>query len=190
MSTELEETTKLEDTTSLEETTELEDTTSLEETNKLENTTEPDETIEPEETTKPEETCNTKHEVEVKAILILKTFNGRAVLSKDITEEAVVLLMSRESLPLVVDLNQDKEAVKVLEKTSEAAKAAKLEENPGTAREASGVADVGTTAPNTAREERTPDEPAEINHPDGPAAARPGGQGDTRACTDGTLASW
>ena len=49
-----------------------------------------------------------EHKVEGEAVLLLKTFDdGRAVLSEDITEEAVVLFVSSESLPLVVEFNQD-----------------------------------------------------------------------------------
>ena len=49
-----------------------------------------------------------EHKVEGEAVLLLKTFDdGRAVLSEGITEEAVVLFVSSESLPLVVEFNQD-----------------------------------------------------------------------------------
>jgi protein disulfide-isomerase A1 len=49
-----------------------------------------------------------EHKIEGDAILLLKTFDdGRAVLSEGITEEAVAAFVSSESLPLVVDFNQE-----------------------------------------------------------------------------------
>jgi len=49
-----------------------------------------------------------EHKIEGDAVLLLKTFDdGRAVLSEGITEEAIVAFVSSESLPLVVDFNQE-----------------------------------------------------------------------------------
>merc|ERR1712121_595058 len=49
-----------------------------------------------------------EHKLEGDAVLLLKTFDdGRAVLSEGITEEAIVSFVSSESLPLVVDFNQE-----------------------------------------------------------------------------------
>ena len=49
-----------------------------------------------------------EHKVEGEAVLLLKNFDDcRPVMSEDITEEAVVLFVSGESLPLVVEFNQD-----------------------------------------------------------------------------------
>merc|ERR1712180_209782 len=46
--------------------------------------------------------------IEGEAVLLLKTFDdGRAVLSEGITEEAVASFIAGESLPLVVDFNQE-----------------------------------------------------------------------------------
>ena len=48
-----------------------------------------------------------EHKIEGEAVLLLKTFDdGRAVLAEDITEEAVAAFVASESLPLVVDFNQ------------------------------------------------------------------------------------
>merc|ERR1712080_78586 len=50
----------------------------------------------------------TEYKVEGEAVLLLKTFDdGRAVLSEGITEEAVASFIAGESLPLVVDFNQE-----------------------------------------------------------------------------------
>merc|ERR1712013_306087 len=49
-----------------------------------------------------------EHKIEGEAVLLLKTFDdGRAVLSEGITEEAVASFIAGESLPLVVDFNQE-----------------------------------------------------------------------------------
>lgn len=49
-----------------------------------------------------------EHKVEGEAVLLLKTFDdGRAVLAEGITEESVAAFVTSESLPLVVDFNQD-----------------------------------------------------------------------------------
>ena len=49
-----------------------------------------------------------EHKLEGEAVLLLKTFDDdRAVLTEGITEEAVTTFVSSESLPLVVDFNQD-----------------------------------------------------------------------------------
>merc|ERR1711970_1512677 len=49
-----------------------------------------------------------EHNIEGEAVLLLKTFDdGRAVLSEGITEEAVASFIAGESLPLVVDFNQE-----------------------------------------------------------------------------------
>merc|ERR1712179_604044 len=49
-----------------------------------------------------------EHKIEGEAVLLLKTFDdGRAVLAEDITEEAVAAFVAGESLPLVVDFNQE-----------------------------------------------------------------------------------
>merc|ERR1712172_297493 len=49
-----------------------------------------------------------EHKIEGEAVLLLKTFDdGRAVLAEDITEEAVAAFIAGESLPLVVDFNQE-----------------------------------------------------------------------------------
>ena len=49
-----------------------------------------------------------EHKIEGEAVLLLKTFDdGRAVLAEDITEEAVAAFVASESLPLVVDFNQE-----------------------------------------------------------------------------------
>merc|ERR1712012_739104 len=49
-----------------------------------------------------------EHKIEGEAVLLLKTFDdGRAVLSEGITEEAVASSIAGESLPLVVDFNQE-----------------------------------------------------------------------------------
>ena len=45
--------------------------------------------------------------MEGKAVLILRIPDGRAMLSEDPTEEAVVPLTSSESLLIVVESNQD-----------------------------------------------------------------------------------
>ena len=88
----------------------LEETPKVLNTAKLEETTEPEETTETEETaedtTKLEKTGPAEHEVEGEAALILRTPDSRAVPPEDTTEEAVVLVVSSESLPLVVELNQ------------------------------------------------------------------------------------
>merc|ERR1712080_155383 len=50
----------------------------------------------------------TEYKVEGEAVLLLKTFDGgRAVLSEGITEAAVASFVASESLPLVVDFNQE-----------------------------------------------------------------------------------
>ena len=49
-----------------------------------------------------------EHKIEGEAVLLLKTFDdGRAVLAEDITEAAVAAFIAGESLPLVVDFNQE-----------------------------------------------------------------------------------
>merc|ERR1712121_623291 len=49
-----------------------------------------------------------EHKIEGEAVLLLKTFDdGRAVLAEDITEAAVAAFVAGESLPLVVDFNQE-----------------------------------------------------------------------------------
>ena len=49
-----------------------------------------------------------EHKIEGEAVLLLKTFDdGRAVLAEDITEAAVAAFIAGESLPLVVDINQE-----------------------------------------------------------------------------------
>merc|ERR1712088_662525 len=49
-----------------------------------------------------------EHKIDGEAVLLLKTFDdGRAVLSEGITEEAVASFIAGESLPLVVDFNQE-----------------------------------------------------------------------------------
>merc|ERR1712190_29673 len=49
-----------------------------------------------------------EYKIEGEAVLLLKTFDdGRAVLSEGITEEAVASFIAGESLPLVVDFNQE-----------------------------------------------------------------------------------
>merc|ERR1712228_1156134 len=49
-----------------------------------------------------------EHKIEGEAVLLLKTFDdGRAVLAEDITEAAVAAFIAGESLPLVVDSNQE-----------------------------------------------------------------------------------
>merc|ERR1712154_717761 len=49
-----------------------------------------------------------EHKIEGEAVLLLKTFDdGRVVLSEGITEEAVASFIAGESLPLVVDFNQE-----------------------------------------------------------------------------------
>merc|ERR1712209_68634 len=49
-----------------------------------------------------------EHKIVGEAVLLLKTFDdGRAVLSEGITEEAVASFIAGESLPLVVDFNQE-----------------------------------------------------------------------------------
>ena len=49
-----------------------------------------------------------EHKIEGEAVLLLKTVDdGRAVLAKDITEAAVAAFIAGESLPLVVDFNQE-----------------------------------------------------------------------------------
>merc|ERR1712112_141609 len=49
-----------------------------------------------------------EHKLEGDAVVLLKTFDdGRAVLSEGITEEAITMFVSSESLPLVVDFNQE-----------------------------------------------------------------------------------
>merc|ERR1719445_2667875 len=48
-----------------------------------------------------------EHKLEGDSVLLLKTFDdGKAVLSEGITEEAITMFVSSESLPLVVDFNQ------------------------------------------------------------------------------------
>ena len=74
----------------------------LEEIPKVLNTTELGEHA---KTTEPGDTV--KHKVEGKAVLTPRAPDGRAVLSEDTTEEAVVPLTSSELLPIVVELNQD-----------------------------------------------------------------------------------
>jgi len=50
----------------------------------------------------------TEYKIEGDAVLLLKTFDdGRAVLAEDITEEAVAMFVAAESLPLVVEFNQE-----------------------------------------------------------------------------------
>merc|ERR1712240_79650 len=49
-----------------------------------------------------------EHKLEGDAVVLLKTFDdGKAVLSEGITEEAITMFVSSESLPLVVDFNQE-----------------------------------------------------------------------------------
>merc|ERR1712080_171010 len=49
-----------------------------------------------------------EHKLEGDSVLLLKTFDdGKAVLSEGITEEAITMFVSSESLPLVVDFNQE-----------------------------------------------------------------------------------
>jgi len=49
-----------------------------------------------------------EHKLEGDSVLLLKTFDdGKAVLSEGITEEAITVFVSSESLPLVVDFNQE-----------------------------------------------------------------------------------
>merc|ERR1712215_336787 len=49
-----------------------------------------------------------EHKLEGDSVLLLKTFDdGNAVLSEGITEEAITTFVSSESLPLVVDFNQE-----------------------------------------------------------------------------------
>merc|ERR1712037_925823 len=49
-----------------------------------------------------------EHKIEGEAVLLLKTFDdGRAVLAEDITEAGVAAFIAGESLPLVVDFNQE-----------------------------------------------------------------------------------
>merc|ERR1719193_1969084 len=49
-----------------------------------------------------------EHKLEGDSVLLLKTFDdGKAVLSEGITEEAITTFVSSESLPLVVDFNQE-----------------------------------------------------------------------------------
>lgn len=49
-----------------------------------------------------------EYKIEGEAVLLLKTFDdGKAVLSEGITEESVTAFVASESLPLVVDFNQD-----------------------------------------------------------------------------------
>merc|ERR1712033_107854 len=49
-----------------------------------------------------------EHNLEGDAVVLLKTFDdGKAVLSEGITEEAITMFVSSESLPLVVDFNQE-----------------------------------------------------------------------------------
>jgi len=49
-----------------------------------------------------------EYKIEGEAVLLLKTFDdGKAVLTEGITEESVTAFVASESLPLVVDFNQD-----------------------------------------------------------------------------------
>jgi len=54
-----------------------------------------------------------EYKIEGDAVLLLKNFDdGRAVLSEEITEEAVSMFVASESVPLVVEYNQEAETTK------------------------------------------------------------------------------
>ena len=56
----------------------------------------------------PQQAVGAEHKLKCEAVLLLKTFvDDRAVLYEGVTEEDVATFVSSESLPLVVDINQD-----------------------------------------------------------------------------------